>query len=114
MAQDGIDPLLVDPTRLSIISLLAASRWAEFGFVRDSVGLSDSALSKQISKLQDRGYVEVERGYVGKRPRTWVRIGEDGRSALEAHVAALQNIVAESRHAGEIHAADSAREDATR
>jgi DNA-binding transcriptional ArsR family regulator len=114
MAQDGIDPMLVDPTRLSIISLLAASRWAEFGFVRDAVGLSDSALSKQISKLQDRSYVEVERGYVGKRPRTWVRIGEDGRSALEAHVAALQNIVAESRQAGETHAADSGREGATR
>ncbi|WP_181766902.1 winged helix-turn-helix domain-containing protein [Streptomyces albidus (ex Kaewkla and Franco 2022)] len=107
MAQDGIDPLFVDPTRLSIMSLLAASRWAEFAFVRDTVGLSDSALSKQISKLQDRAYIEVERGYVGKRPRTWVRIGDAGRLALEGHVAALQNIVADSRHAAEAHGADA-------
>jgi hypothetical protein len=42
----GFDELIHAPTRLSIVSLLAATTWAEFGFVRDSLRLSDSALSK--------------------------------------------------------------------
>ncbi|WP_256388112.1 transcriptional regulator, partial [Allokutzneria sp. NRRL B-24872] len=47
-----LDQVLLDPTRLSIVALLAASEWCEFAFVRDSVELSDSALSKQISTLR--------------------------------------------------------------
>ncbi|MFF9870452.1 transcriptional regulator [Streptomyces sp. NPDC013953] len=103
MAAPAVDSLLVDPTRLSIVSLLSSSRWVEFGFVRDTVGLSDSALSKQISKLCDQGYVEVERGYVGKRPRTWINLTEAGKAALLNHVAALQAIVDRSQQAGESH-----------
>ncbi|MFG2196725.1 winged helix-turn-helix domain-containing protein [Streptomyces sp. NPDC048639] len=104
MSDADLDPLLVDPTRLSIVSLLSSTRWVEFGFVRDTVGLSDSALSKQISKLGDKGYVDIKRGYVGKRPRTWLNLADDGLKALEQHVEALQNIVAHSRHAGQTHA----------
>lgn len=103
MADAAIDALLVDPTRLSIMSLLSSSRSVEFGFVRDTVGLSDSALSKQISKLAEHGYVEVERGYVGKRPRTWISLSEAGRAALLDHVAALQTIVERSQQAAESH-----------
>lgn len=87
-----LDPLLLDPTRLAIVALLAATEWAEFAFVRDSVQLSDSALSKRLSQLSDTGYVEVRKGYVGKRPRTWVNLSGAGRGALSAHIAKLQQI----------------------
>jgi DNA-binding transcriptional ArsR family regulator len=87
-----LDPLLLDPTRLAIVALLAATEWAEFAFVRDSVHLSDSALSKRLSQLSDTGYVEVRKGYVGKRPRTWVNLSAAGRAALSAHIAKLQQI----------------------
>lgn len=97
MAHADFDPVLLDPTRLTIVSLLAGVRWAEFGWVKESAGLSPSALSKQIATLESRGYVEVRKGYVGKRPRTWVNLSDDGRAALEAHAAALQRIVEESR-----------------
>ena len=84
MAEQGdLDPALLDPTRLSIVSLLAATNWAEFGYVRDSVRVSDSALSKQVSALDKLGYVEVDKGYVGKRPRTWLNLSDAGREALE-------------------------------
>lgn len=101
MARAELDTTLLDPTRLSIVSLLASTRHAEFGWVRDQVGLSDSALSKQITSLGKRGYVEARKGYVGKRPRTWLNLNDAGRSALEGHVAALQGIVESSRQAGE-------------
>ena len=101
MTGGSLDPLLVDPTRLSILSLLSTARWAEFAFVRDTVGLSDSALSKQVTKLSDRGYIEVRRGYVGKRGRTWINLAPSGRTALESHVGALQEIINQAREAGE-------------
>jgi len=90
------DELIHAPTRLSIVSLLAASEWAEFQFIRDSVGLSDSALSKQLATLEQAGYVEVGRGFVGKRPRTSARLTAVGRAAFEQHVAALQEMVVRS------------------
>jgi DNA-binding transcriptional ArsR family regulator len=112
MAGAELDPVLLDPTRLSIVSLLAATRRAEFGWVRDQVGLSDSALSKQVTNLGKHGYVEIEKGYVGKRPRTWLDLADAGRRALEGHAAALQGIVESSRQVGEAHAAGQAGDQA--
>ncbi|UKD58104.1 transcriptional regulator [Amycolatopsis sp. FU40] len=99
MAMPDLDPLLLDPTRLSIAALLSGTEWAEFSWVRDSAGLSDSALSKQITNLASAGYVEVKKGYVGKRPRTWLNLSGSGHQALRAHVAALNQIVEQSQRA---------------
>jgi DNA-binding MarR family transcriptional regulator len=87
------DELIHAPTRLSIVALLAAADWADFKFIRDTLGLSDSALSKQLSALEEAGYVEVRKGYAGKRPRTSVKLSRHGRDAFTRHVAALQQIV---------------------
>jgi DNA-binding transcriptional ArsR family regulator len=89
----GFDELIHAPTRLSIVALLAASTWAEFGFVRDSIQLSDSALSKQISTLEHAGYVTVNKTGAGRRSRTYVRLSPEGRDAFNGHVAALQKMV---------------------
>jgi DNA-binding MarR family transcriptional regulator len=96
MAAARFDELIHAPTRLAIVALLAASEWAEFKFIRDSVGLSDSALSKQLTTLEQAGYVQIRKGFVGKRPRTSVRLSKAGRAAFQGHVAALQEIVASS------------------
>jgi len=96
MTRARFDELIHAPTRLSIVSLLAASKWADFQFIRDSVGLSDSALSKQLATLEQAGYVEIRRGFVGKRPRTSARLSSAGRVAFEQHVAALQEMVVRS------------------
>lgn len=90
------DDLIHPPTRLAIVSLLAASQWADFKFIRDSIGLSDSALSKQLTTLEQAQYVEIRKGFVGKRPRTSARLTPAGRTAFEQHVAALQDMVARS------------------
>ena len=96
MIRARFDELIHAPTRLSIVSLLAASQWADFQFIRDSVGLSDSALSKQLATLEQAGYVEIGRGFVGKRPRTSARLTAAGRAAFQEHVAALQEMVVRS------------------
>ncbi|WP_434446827.1 winged helix-turn-helix domain-containing protein [Lentzea sp. E54] len=94
MIKPKFDELIHASTRLSIVALLAATEWAEFKFIRDSVGLSDSALSKQLTTLEEAGYIEIRKGFVGKRPRTSARLNSVGRAAFEQHVAALQEIVA--------------------
>jgi DNA-binding MarR family transcriptional regulator len=96
MTAARFDDLIHPPTRLAIVSLLAASEWADFKFIRDSVSLSDSALSKQLATLEQARYVEIRKGFVGKRPRTSARLTPAGRTAFEQHVAALQDMVARS------------------
>lgn len=74
------------------MATLAAADKAEFGFVRDLVEVSDSVLSKQVSTLEAAGYVKVKKGYVGKRPRTWLSLSGKGRAAFDEHVDALRTI----------------------
>jgi DNA-binding MarR family transcriptional regulator len=87
-----LQPVLHSPVRLSIIACLVAAEKAEFGFVRDTVELSDSALSKQVSVLERAGYVKAKKGYVGKFPRTWLSLTPAGRRRFDAHLAALTAI----------------------
>jgi DNA-binding transcriptional ArsR family regulator len=94
MMKPRFDELIHAPTRLSIVALLAATEWATFAYIRESIGLSDSALSKQLTTLEDAGYVELRKSFVGKRPRTSARLTTVGRAAFDQHVAALQEIVA--------------------
>jgi DNA-binding transcriptional ArsR family regulator len=79
MSTPRFDELIHAPTRLEIVSLLAAAQWADFTYIRDQLGLSDSALSKQLSTLESAGYVEIRKGFVGKRPRTSASLSPAGR-----------------------------------
>lgn len=97
MSTARFDELIHAPTRLAIVSLLAAAQWADFKYIRDELGLSDSALSKQLSILESAGYVDIRKGFVGKRPRTSASLSTAGRQAFEQHAAALQQIMARSQ-----------------
>jgi DNA-binding transcriptional ArsR family regulator len=101
MTMARFDELIHAPTRLAIVSLLAAAQWADFKYIRDELGLSDSALSKQLSTLESAGYVEIRKQFVGKLPRTSASLSKDGRQAFDQHVAALQQIIARSQQNGE-------------
>lgn len=88
-----LDEAIHAPVRLSIISALAAADRADFLFLRELVEVSDSLLSKHMTLLEDAGYVEVIKGYHGKRPRTWYTLTDTGRAAFDAYLAALHEIV---------------------
>lgn len=87
-----LDDLLGHPVRFSVVAMLAAAGKIEFSFVRDQLEISDSMLSKQVSALEQAGYVKVDKGFVGKRGRTWLSITRAGRSTFVRHVAALRRI----------------------
>lgn len=91
-ARHRLDDVIHAPVRFSIVATLAAVDEAEFALVRDEVEVTDSVLSKQVSTLEHVGYVKVRKGYVGKRPRTWLSLTRNGRSAYAGHLAALREI----------------------
>ena len=95
------DELIHPSTRLSIVALLAAADWADFAFLRDQLGLSDSALSKQLSTLEDAGYVQIERLLRNHRRCVRARLTKAGTDAFQGHVAALQDIVSGTHPAGQ-------------
>jgi DNA-binding MarR family transcriptional regulator len=88
-----LDPVLIAPARLFIVSLLAEMRWCEFGFVRASLGVTPAALTNQLTKLRKAGYVETHRK--GGR-RTWVRLTPEGCDQLTNHLEALQTVVSKA------------------
>ncbi|WP_425438552.1 transcriptional regulator [Pseudonocardia oroxyli] len=84
------------PTRrLKICALLDAGTTVEMAVIKGVVGLSASALSKQVAALVDAGYVTQERSQKDSR-RVWLTLTTRGRSAYRSHVRALQQIVAGS------------------
>ncbi|WP_212909502.1 transcriptional regulator [Streptomyces sp. TS71-3] len=93
------DEFLHAPARLTIVALLAPAEWAEFGFLRDSIGTSDSALSKQVSALAAEGYVDVRKQAGTGGRRTLVRLTPWGRGAFVRHASALERIAAAARGA---------------
>ncbi|MGC5342429.1 winged helix-turn-helix domain-containing protein [Streptomyces sp. DT24] len=95
-----LDETIHHPTRLAVAAFLSACDEAEFAAVRDGCRISDSVLSKTASALETAGYLTVRKGYVGKRPRTWLSLTPVGLRALVRHIAALQNIASTARDMG--------------
>lgn len=87
-----LDPVLLDPTRLRIAATLLPAGEVEFGFVRDRVGLTDSALSKQVKALSEAELISARRERTGRARRVWLRLTPSGRSRLTAHARALTAI----------------------
>ncbi|WP_405502306.1 winged helix-turn-helix domain-containing protein [Streptomyces anulatus] len=95
----ALDTVIHHPTRLTLVAFLSACDEAEFAAVRDGCRVSDSVLSKNASALETAGYLNVRKGHVGKRPRTWLSLTPTGRQALARHLAALQDLVDAARSA---------------
>ena len=91
-AAQRLAPLLLDPTRLRIAATLVGTGEVEFGFVRDRVGLTDSALSKQVRTLAEADLVGLRRERTGPARRAWLRLTPRGRRVLADHTRALREI----------------------
>ena len=85
-----LDPLLHSQLRLAGMSLLLGTAEADFVYIREKAGATAGNLSVQLDKLSEAGYIDVEKSFVGKKPRTTCRITERGREAMAAYVEALR------------------------
>ncbi len=81
--------------RLGILTIASRARQADFGYLQEALGLTSGNLSTHVTVLEDAGLVRAERGYQGRRARTWVSITRQGRAALAAEMAALASLVHE-------------------
>ncbi|GAB4082417.1 transcriptional regulator [Modestobacter muralis] len=90
--QPRFDAVVHAPPRLQICGLLAAVDTMDFAAVRDTIGVSDSVLSKHVKQLEEAGYVKVGKATIASRQRTSLSLTKAGRAAFAAHVAELRRI----------------------
>jgi DNA-binding MarR family transcriptional regulator len=88
----GLDRLIHEPARLSILTALASCKSADYLFLQRLTGLTGGNLSSHLSKLEDGGLIQIEKRFVDKRPNTQVQITEKGRIAIERHWIQLENL----------------------
>ena len=86
--------------RLGILTITAEAGQVDFGYLRRTLDMTAGNLSRHVTILAEAGLVDVEKGYEGKRPRTWIAISPAGRRALAAEVAALRALVKAAERAG--------------
>ena len=88
-----LNPLLHSELRLAIMSILISVESADFVYLREQTGATAGNLSVQIDKLQQVGYIAVEKGFNGKKPRTTCVITEQGVAAFTEYVDALRSYI---------------------
>jgi len=96
-AYDGLERLLHERARLSILASLAAhADGLLFNDLKSLCSLSDGNLSRQLQTLHEAGLVEVWKGFKKNRPQTLCRISEEGRRRFLEYVTVLENVIADA------------------
>jgi len=90
---DAIDEVIHGRVRLGIMAFLAGADSAEFSTLKAKLQLTDGNLSVHLRKLEDAGYVEVIKQFVGRKPQTQARITKAGRAAFTRYLQAMSALV---------------------
>jgi DNA-binding MarR family transcriptional regulator len=80
-----VDRLIHEPARLKIIALLYMLESADFTFLMSQTGMTWGNLSSHMTKLEDAGYLEVEKSFKGRRPNTMLKLTNKGRQAFQTY-----------------------------
>ena len=88
----GVDRLIHEPARLMIMTILNAVDEADFHYLLNETGLTRGNLSTHLSKLEEAGYIKIEKTFRGKIPRTVCTLSEAGRTAFEKYRKQLRQI----------------------
>lgn len=89
-----LNPSLHSQLRLAVMSILLSVEEAEFVYLKEQTKSTAGNLSIQLDKLSEAGYIEVEKGFVGKKPRTVCRMTETGREAMVEYMETLKEYFA--------------------
>ena len=87
-----IDRMVHEPARLMVMASLFVVDSADYTFLMRQAGLTWGNLSAHLSKLEDAGYIQIEKTYRGKRPYTLVRLSENGRAVFKSYVAQMKTV----------------------
>ncbi len=88
---ETLDPLLHSQLRLSVMSLLVSVEQADFVYIKEETEATAGNLSVQLDKLSNAGYIEIVKGFRGKKPNTSCRITKNGIEAFEKYVKTINN-----------------------
>ena len=92
---NAIDRVIHEPARLMILACLYVVESADFVYLVRLTGLTPGNLSSHLSKLEEAGYVAIEKEFKAKKPLTMVRLSSAGRDAFRAYRQSMQQILAE-------------------
>jgi DNA-binding MarR family transcriptional regulator len=90
------DNIVHQPVRLQIMSSLVAldsGEQIDFVHLRQILDLTDGNLGAHLTKLENAGYVKVEKTFISRKPRTFIKATGKGRDAFEEHITALETII---------------------
>ncbi|GAA0496913.1 hypothetical protein Ade02nite_55010 [Paractinoplanes deccanensis] len=90
----GLDEVVHQRVRLGILTIAHEARRVEFGYLRTHLDLTAGNLSKHLSVLEAAGLIAVEKGYEGRRGRTWITLTPAGTTALTDEIARLKQLIA--------------------
>jgi DNA-binding MarR family transcriptional regulator len=88
-----LDPVVHGKLRLAVLSLLVGVEEADFTWLRDKTGSTDGNLGAQMQKLEEAGYVAMQKRFAGRKPQTLYRMTPAGRKALAKYVSALKQLL---------------------
>jgi DNA-binding MarR family transcriptional regulator len=88
-----IDDIIHGRLRLGVMAYLANAEVADFNELKSVLEVTQGNLSVQLRKLEEAGYVTIEKGFLGRKPRTQVRISDAGRRAFAAYLEALGKLI---------------------
>jgi DNA-binding MarR family transcriptional regulator len=80
-----LDRVIHEPGRLMLVAILFAVDRSDFLYMQHETGMNKGTLSSHLSRLEEAGYVEVEKTYRGKVPQTLLRLTAAGRKAFEQY-----------------------------
>jgi len=89
----NVDRIIHEPARLIIVAILYAVESADFLYLLRETGLTKGNLSSHLARLEDVGYVDIEKTFQGKVPRTICRLTDDGRTAFDDYRERLQRAI---------------------
>jgi DNA-binding MarR family transcriptional regulator len=90
----GLDEVVHQRVRLGILAITHEARRVEFGYLRIQLDLTAGNLSKHLTVLETAGLIAIEKGYEGKRGRTWITLTSDGNTALAEEIRRLKVLIA--------------------
>jgi len=94
---ERLDDVIHGRVRLGVMAHLVKTDVADFNEIKAVLNVTQGNLSMHLRKLEEAGYVAIEKGYLGRRPRTRVRLTGAGRKAFAVYLAAIEQLVTELR-----------------
>ncbi len=90
---NSLDPVIHGRMRLGMMAYLASISGASFAELKSKLEASDGNLSTHLRKLEDAGYVKVEKSFNGRKPHTSVKLTQDGRDAWIKYLDHMQGLL---------------------